>query len=228
MKESLAEHVVHPADDPATTYRLLPDPVLRFKNTLGVLTDGANFLWLGANDRPEATVQIFQRWDGAWYQEFSSLSTVPISVGSVWQPTRPGVAFQPIPGAPRPAETPERRFLQIRELAEGFTADVHFRQQSWHSLRMLTKPFSRYGKPGTGVVDGALFAFVLTTDPDVYLMIEARTGKDGSEWQYAFAPAAVWALKGSWKRKEVWSLPYREPGTDRHDPFYVRGFYRER
>ncbi len=67
MKESLATHEFHPAGGPATTYRLQPDPVLRFKNTLGVLTDGANFLWLGANDRPEATVQIYQRRDGMWY-----------------------------------------------------------------------------------------------------------------------------------------------------------------
>src|SRR5438094_145686 len=115
MKESLATHELHPDDDPAMTYRLLPEPVIRFRNTLG----------------------------------------------------------------------------------------------------LLPKPFARYGKPGTGVVDGALFAYVLTTDPDVYLMIEARAGQGGPEWQYAFAPASVWALKGSWKGEEVWSLPYREAWTDR-------------
>src|SRR4051812_9347461 len=66
MKGSLAKHDLKPADDPETTYRLQPDPVLRFTNNLGPLADGAVFLWLGANDRPEAAVQIYQRRDGMW------------------------------------------------------------------------------------------------------------------------------------------------------------------
>ena len=58
-------------------------------------------------------------------------------------------------------------------------------------------------------------------------MIEARAGKDGPEWQFAFAPASVYPLKGSWKGKEVWSVPYREAWADRHAPFYAWGFYRQ-
>jgi hypothetical protein len=227
MKESLATHEFHPADDPATTYRLQLDPVLRFKNTLGVLTDGGIFLWVGASDRPEAAVKIYQRRDGMWYQEFSSLATAPISTEGVWQATRPGVELKPIPGAPRPAETPEQRFRQIRDLIGGFSGTVLFRDQGWHPLRLLPTPLARYGKPGTDVVDGALFGYVLTTDPNIYLMIEARTGKDGLEWQYDIAPAAVWALKGSWKGEEVLSLPFRQAWTDRHAPFYVWHFYQQ-
>jgi hypothetical protein len=58
-------------------------------------------------------------------------------------------------------------------------------------------------------------------------MIEARAGKEGLEWQYAFAPASIYALTASWKGKEVWSLPYREAWTDRNAPFYVWGFYHQ-
>ena len=36
-------------------------------------------------------------------------------------------------------------------------------------------------------------------------MIEARAGKDGPVWYYAFAPVTVYDLKGSHKGKEVWS-----------------------
>ena len=70
----------------------------------------------------------------------------------------------------------------------------------------------RYGKPGSDVIDGALFAYVLTTDPEVYLMIEARKGKDGPEWQYAFAPMSVYGLRGSCKGQVVWSVPFRRSG----------------
>ncbi len=227
MKESLAKHVVHPADAPETTYRLQPDPVLRFTNTIGTPTDGAIFLWLDANDRPQAAVQIFQHENGSWLQEFSSLATTPISAGQTWRASQPGVVFRPIPGAPKPAETPEQRLRQIRDLAGGFAADDHFEQKTWHTLRLLTRPFARYGKPGSGVADGALFAYVLTTDPEAYLMIEARETRNGPEWQYAFAPASIYPLKGLWKGKEVWSAPYREAWTDPQATFYVWSFYRQ-
>jgi hypothetical protein len=59
------------------------------------------------------------------------------------------------------------------------------------------------------VIDGALFGFVLATDPEVYLMIEARPGREGPEWQYALAPMTVRAVKASRKGQEVWSLPRR-------------------
>ena len=40
-------------------------------------------------------------------------------------------------------------------------------------------------------------------------MLEARTGKDGPEWQYAFAPMSTYALKGEFKGAEVWAMPHR-------------------
>ena len=64
-------------------------------------------------------------------------------------------------------------------------------------------------------------------------MLEARTGKDGPEWQYAFAPHDdLRRSRRSWKGREVWSLPDRQavgprpnrssagptgPGSERHD-----------
>jgi hypothetical protein len=73
------------------------------------------------------------------------------------------------------------------------------------------------------VVDGALFAFVLTTDPEAWLMLETRKKKDGLEWQFAFAPMSGYPLEGSWKEQVVWSqdgLPY-----NRWDlPFYGLSF----
>ncbi len=43
-------------------------------------------------------------------------------------------------------------------------------------------------------------------------MLEVRPGKDGPEWQYAFAPMTSHAVKGYWKGKIVWELAWR-----RHD-----------
>ena len=44
-------------------------------------------------------------------------------------------------------------------------------------LRLLTTPVARYGKAGGVVEDGALFAFVEGTDPEVFLFLEVREGE---------------------------------------------------
>ena len=149
MKASLKGHAVHPAADPKTIFKLQTEPVMRFTNSVGDVRDGAIFLWTGANQRPAVAVQIFLHINGTWYQEFSSLSTEPVAAGRRWHTTRGGVDFMPIPGAPLPAETAELRLRQIHDLVAGFSAEERLGEKSWHKLRILTKPFARYGKPGT-------------------------------------------------------------------------------
>ena len=140
------------------------------------------------------------------------------------EPSRGGVSFKPVPDAPRPADTAERRLRQMRQLAEGFSAEHHYRGTTWNQLRMLIKPFARYGKPGSDVQDGALFCFAHGTDPEALLMLESRPGKDGPEWQYAFAPMTGFAINAFWKGKEVWSMPPEANGWagTRPIPFTLR------
>ena len=232
MRRSLAVLNVHPIDDEGVSFRLQPEPIFRFTNPVGSSVDGAIFFWLGENDRPEAAVQVsLSRLDGRWFQEFVSLSPVPLIAESSdaamadWTPSR-GVELKPVPGAPRPAETAEQRLRQMRSLVEDFAAQDNFQDQSWQRLRLLAKPLARYGKPGTNLLDGAFYAFVIGTDPEVCVMLEARTGEDGPEWQYAFGPMSTYALKGSWKGQEVWSLPRRKRSVDKgpDKPFYQRTF----
>ena len=56
-------------------------------------------------------------------------------------------------------------------MAEEFSATDDFLRGGWSQLRLLPKPWHRYGKGGSGVEDGALFAFAIGTDPEVFLMI---------------------------------------------------------
>jgi hypothetical protein len=227
MKKSLARVQLQAIDPGGESHRLRPEPSLRFTNTVGDSRDGAIFLWLGEGDRPGAAVQVFYKRDGSWIQEWTSLATGPLIAkkdGTAdWRPSRGGVEFRSVPGAPRPADTAEQRLRQMHDLTRDFTANDFFRGQSWQPLRMLSKPLARYGKPGSEVTDGALFAYVLTTDPEVFLMIEARTGRDGPEWQYAFAPMSVYTLEGSCKKRVVCNLQ-SWPGGDPVGTFYLRGF----
>lgn len=232
MKASVTSYNVHPVETGLQPFRLEPEPFFRLNNVVSGVKDGAIFLWLDEIGRPEAAIQVFQIPSGMWLHEFTSLSTAPFVAEAGpsprWRPSRPGVEFKPVPDAPRPGSTAEQRHRQMRSIAERFSAEDHFETKSWNSLRLLPKPLVRYGKAGARVEDGALFAFVLASDPEVFLMLEARTGKDGIEWQYALAPMTCYPVKGwlkgkddaSTKGREVWSLPLRLPAEDPAGTFY--------
>jgi hypothetical protein len=209
MKKAVTLFTIHPADDRSKPFRLLPDPIIRFNNPVGRSRDGAIFLWLGEHDRPEVADQFNVISSGFWGHQFSSLSARPLVAenrfGPVWSPRRGGVEYKTVPDAPRPAEAAEPRLRQMRALAETFSVIDDFQGEGWQRLRLMTRPMHRYGKPGTEVIDGAVFCFALTTDPEAFLILEARAGKEDSGWHYAIAPITVYGIKASYKEKEVWS-----------------------
>jgi hypothetical protein len=215
MKASAAGYEIAPTDDPKAKLTLRPEPALRFTNTVGDSRDGAVFLWNDDAGRPAVALQMMVLRGGGWVHELSSLSTSPLVARSPtmspWAPARGGVEMKPIPGAPRPAASAEPRLAQMRALAREFAAEDDFRGQSWQRLRLLSKPFVRYGRPDSDVVDGALFCYVLTTDPEVYLMLEARKapGQDSPSWHYEFAPSTVYAVRGLWREQKVWEQGLR-------------------
>lgn len=208
MKKSILEYDIRTADDPTHPLTLLPEPILRFTNPVGRSRDGTVFLWVDGNGRPGVVAQASILSSGPWYYEFISLSPVTLTAttpqGPFWNPSTAGAEFRPIPDAPAPASTAERRLLQMRALTRDFAVEDQFQRESWQPLRLLPKPFARYGKAGTGTLDGVLFCYVLTTDPEAYLMLEAREGKEGNAWHYAFAPSTMYPLRATLKKRTVW------------------------
>jgi hypothetical protein len=221
MKDSANRYVFTSGGDHPSELKLRQEAAIRLgKQGDGVVLDGAIFLWEDDVGRPAAAAQIFLlkeagRPDGQWRHEFTSLATGPFMATEGgrprWTPMVAGVSFRPIPGAPKPAETPQLRLRQMHDLAAEFRAEDDFWGKGWNALRLLPRPIGRYGKPGGTPEDGALFAFVLGTDPEAFLFIEARPGAKGQglEWQYAFAPMTCWALKAERKGRVVWSIPLR-------------------
>jgi hypothetical protein len=231
MKESVKSYEFKRAVDRRPAITLQPDPAFRLgRQGNGGVLEGAIFLWADEVGRPEAAAQVFLLRDefrphGAWIHEFTSLSTgtFTASQGGVprWSPEGPGVVFQSVPDAPKPAATPTTRLRQMRALAADFRAEDNFGNSGWEVLRMLSTPIARYGKTGGTPEDGALFAFVEGTDTEIFLFVEARWGIQGLEWQYALAPMSCFALKVERKGRLVWSLPLR--GVDNAmKPFFCR------
>jgi hypothetical protein len=230
MKDSVRVYELSRDGDRTDMLKLNAVPVFRMgKQGAQEIEEGAIFLWIGEAGRPEAAIQVFlirnpSEPDGLWLHEFTSLSPRPLTAvrdgRPRWSPRIGGLEFKPLPGAPKPAGSAAQRLRQMRSFAEDFRISDNFKVKGWSDLRLLPTPIARYGEPQVRVVDGALFAFVIGTDPEVFLFLELRTGDDGPEWQYALAPMTVYAIKGTYRNQPVWELPDRQPCWDPSKPFF--------
>jgi hypothetical protein len=149
------------------------------------------------------------------FHEFHSLALgplSPVSIGDGWQWTPAGAAIElrAVENAPAPAESPQLRLAQMRDLAGRFTAQMQENSEEKEAvLRLMPQPIFRYDKGNRPAVsDGAIFAFVFTqgTDPELLLLLECRDTPSGPRWHYApvrFTWRALWLRLGD---QEVWRV----------------------
>ena len=149
--------------------------------------------------------------------EFQSLSLRPVVSkhaprvgrnGTVpdWSPRAAGIELHVIADAPAPAAQPVARLAQMRRLVAEFSAKITLSDVEAHgNLRLLTQPLTRYSSKSAGVSDGALFAYVQATDPELILLVEARETSDGPRWHFAAARFTNRPLQLMHQDREVWS-----------------------
>ena len=210
---------------------LSPEPVLRWSNPAAGRVYGSVFVWT-AEGRPVA-VASYYRWFSPYTQrtaEFVSLSPVALSAERLhrkqWSPPAGKVTLQPIPEAPVPDESAKKRLAQMRNLAREFVPELIDRrvvvEGTEQQLRLLDQPIYKYGAGDGGLLEGGLFAFVVGTDPEVLLVIEAREGEEGRRWHYALARMNRDAMRVRHKDHEVWSVPHLEtPWSDISAPYLL-------
>ncbi|HVX12348.1 MAG TPA: hypothetical protein VHC22_14290 [Pirellulales bacterium] len=211
----------------AVDLKLDPKPILRWTNPATGRMHGEIYVWT-MNGRPECIMSLYKVWEPAWgfAGELQSLSAAKLvakrSQSMAWKCDEPGVTFRDVPEAPAVAETPARRLRQMRDVADDFTAVLtDYRQNKKgerQELRLLTNAVYRYASPDRDVTDGAMFAFVLGTDAEMFLLLEARGAKNENRWQYALARLNCDELAASWKEREVWRVD-RATYNERNKPF---------
>lgn len=199
------------------------EPVLRWTNPVRETDGGLSFLWL-ERGRPVVVACFYRvRYEGKLTEahEFLSLATMglraTLASRSVWAPDAPGVEFRPVPDAPKPAGTPAERLRQLRTMAREFRATVDA-DKGRTELRQLSQPVYRYEDRA----DGALFAFVLTTDPEAWLLIEERQGPEGPAWHYAFARMSDHSLSARHHDRTVWEVPRDTDNGNPTKPYCCR------
>jgi hypothetical protein len=202
------------------------EPILRFSNPArGLLADGAIYVWLVA-ERPAVVACLRIRPDGGVWREFTSLSDQPLKCERdgkvIWSPTTGGLAWKPLPEAPKPAATPALRLAQTRRLAERFSADFGMGSTDrWEELRLLPQPIYRY-TADKGTVEGAIFALAQSNDPEAIVLIElTRPAADATPtWSYAIARTSSQRMRARLDDKEVWSVNgYWSNPRSKEDPY---------
>lgn len=198
---------------PPRPLTLVNEPILKWTNPLRKTNDGEVFVWV-ADGRPEVVASFYRyqlEGEAVEEHEFQSLATVRLSGlrdgRVVWLPPKEGVTLQPVPGATVPADSPAGRLRQMRALAREFKAFFDLPKNT-SELRLLTNPLYRYTPTRPDLVDGALFAFVETTDPEVILMLEARRPQAGAApaWHYALARSSMVNLRAEHQGRDIWRV----------------------
>src|SRR5262249_12109720 len=123
--------------------------------------------------------------------------------------------------SPIPSNSPSVRLRQMKELAQDFSAKIfgwgNDPKKEREELRMLTKEYHRYEGQHPDILDGAVFAFVKGTDPEVTLQIEACKTEAGFQWQYAFSRRTSAELEGRLNGEVVWHVVTNVNNTNIHD-----------
>ncbi len=200
LRQAAARYRIVLQTDTPRELAIAPEPVLRWTNPLRRTSAGATFVWVG-DGRPEVVGSFFRYTeDGKTVEddEFQSLATTGLTASRsdqpVWAPRAAGMELAPIPGAPKPAATASERLRQMHAMASEFHAFIDTDKDK-SELRLLPKPLYRYRTNRPDLPDGALFTFVLTTDPEVLLAIEARPIHGTAVWHYGFARMSMINLR---------------------------------
>ena len=206
---------------------LQPRIVLRWDNQVRGTGSAVGLTVVWTDDtRPQAIAAIYP-WYGTLNHECDLLAREANVLAKrdgriVWEAKETGIEFRDVPDAPPPAKTASRRRLQLKQLAGrfeatmlGWVADNSDRQE----LRMLPQWLYRYGREGADCMDGAIFAYVMGTDPEAALLLEAYRTDDGDyRWQYAFVRRTSGGLEARLDGEVVWNAEKLPIGTDPSRP----------
>ena len=198
MMNSVRNLQVVPDREPQAPWHFHPKPLLRWTDPVGGAPDGIVVLWTDG-ERPTLAATVFQNKAGSWVQEYYSLASRPFLLRDgdqvLWEPRNVADEFRLVDESPTPADSGAKLLVQMRAIAREYSAYDEF-QGTRHELRLLSNPLYRYSAAGNEVLDGAVFAFVLGTDPELLLVLEAQKTGDGSPtWVYRFEAMTYWAVE---------------------------------
>jgi hypothetical protein len=228
-----ARHYVIRATQPDVTLKLHEPAIQNFTNPERNQERGSVFVWLNEG-RPAVLGQFFRfdiRGQRPKKHALHTTSAGPLEATYrdrvAWTPDLPGVDWVPFPGAPAVAATRTERLLQMRQIARSFQGKLFDPRGPESDLRLAARPLFDYSAPRAGVTDGAFFSFMIATDPEAILMVEAFNEQGKSGYRYAFARFHFWKLAAKLGDRTVWEVEYdrTQSGNTFADPRTMKKIY---
>ena len=215
-----------------TELELVQSPLMRWSNPAVGRVYGTVFL-LTDEKRPQAIIcpyKWFSPYTG-FEMECRSLSAIGVKGvrgdKPVWSTTRPGIEWQLVPSDPPVGQTATERQRQLKAIAQEFTAELLDTRTNQNGedqrLRQLTQPVFGYECLSQNVLEGGVVAFVVGTDPELFLLIEATESEGDRFWQYALARMNSDRLAVRHLDKEVWRVDQLtlEKMRDPTEPYFI-------
>jgi hypothetical protein len=173
--------------------RLLERPLLSYTNPVRAgRTEGSVFLWTDEG-RPvlvaafwsvnEPNDQSLRRLSREWHSLVQENLFVDIDAARVWESGEPGIVWHNLSETGAPVKSRTLRLVQMRKIVSGIRATIDTNESE---LRLMPQPLYRYSESTPGVLDGAMFAFVMGTDPELLAIVEAVPQKEAAQWRIGF------------------------------------------
>ncbi len=226
------QYAIGPMNAARPRFQRVKEPIFRHATPARGNDIGAVYLWVDAEQRPMVVSDIF-----AWsfnnepqrqiVHECHSLASEPLDVlldgQHKWKPKRGGLKWEPVSDAPTPLASKSQRIRQARELAQKFSAHTIDMQGGRWELRVLPQPVYQYEvMKDQSRETGAMFAVCQGTDPELWLLLEARSMNGKESWFYACASFTDYVLNVQCDGKEVWSCPKYQQGVN-DEPHWCEG-----
>jgi hypothetical protein len=209
------------------------EPVLRWTNPAAGRVYGNTYVWL-QNGRPAAVGCLFRNFHpyDTFNGELAALAGSKLVATRdekvVWRP-KDEWKWNPVPGAAAPAATAGQRLVQMKALAGEFAVELldtrNVRRGEDQTPRLLPRPLYRFDAEKAGTLDGALFAFVLGTDPELLVLVECDTAAEKPAWRFGVGRMNRDTIRLKRKGEAVWeAASFREHKPE--DPYYFFGLPR--
>ncbi|MBC8113073.1 MAG: hypothetical protein H7062_01730 [Candidatus Saccharimonas sp.] len=200
---------------PDAPLKLREPPVLNFTNPERNQEHGSVFVWMQAG-QPAAIGQFFcfNNINGQRLTKHAlhSLVSVPLEakVNDVvaWAPQQAGIEWKVFADAPAVGPNRTNRLLQMRQLARRFRVNLIDTKEKATELRLAPRPLFEYSVPNAGVADGVIFSYVVATDPEAILLVEAFDERGQTGFRYAFARFHFRRLTATDGDRTVWDVEY--------------------
>ena len=193
---------------------LVATPLLRYQNPLSSSKDGI-LVAFSRGGRPDVLATLSPQSASNVVHEFYNTSGAPLEIRreerTIWSAPPIEMKFQDLTDARLPAPTPALRVIQMRQIAEEFKImdDHGWKTTVRQPLRLLRQPVHRYADVERGIIDGAIFSYVLGTDPEANLLLEAYNTDGGPRWRFTFSPQTIYALQAYRDDHLVWEIAER-------------------